>query len=96
MRQDGRQDDPFEYQLDSLILIVEETFKQEQGYTRADIAELLQLTVPQVEEQFLSSFPVEAERFYLRQRALHCFKEARRVLDFRSCLARSHNPISII
>ncbi|EZF11106.1 galactokinase [Trichophyton rubrum D6] len=90
MRQDGRQDDPFEYQLDSLILIVEETFKQEQGYTRADIAELLQLTVPQVEEQFLSSFPVEAERFYLRQRALHCFKEARRVLDFRSCLARSH------
>ncbi|KAM5449185.1 galactokinase [Microsporum audouinii] len=90
MRQEGRLNDPFEYQLDSLILIVEEIFKQEQGYTRSEIAELLQLTVPQVEEQFLSSFTVQTERFYLRQRALHCFKEARRVLDFKSCLARSH------
>ncbi|KAK2864951.1 hypothetical protein FQN49_004051, partial [Arthroderma sp. PD_2] len=90
MRQDGRHDDPFEYQLDSLILIVKETFSQDQGYTRSEIAEMLQLTVPQVEEQFLSSFPVQTEKFYFRQRALHCFKEARRVLDFRSCLARSH------
>ncbi|KAI5296884.1 hypothetical protein KEM56_005264, partial [Ascosphaera pollenicola] len=42
-----------------------------------------------LELQFLSSFPVEAERFKLRQRALHCFKEARRVLEFKSCLTRS-------
>jgi galactokinase len=33
------------------------------------------------------AFPVQAERFQLRQRALHCFKEARRVLDFKACLS---------
>lgn len=89
MRKEGRLQDPLEYQLDSLILTVMEFFTQEEGYTREEIARLLDITVPQLEERFLSSFPVQAERFLLRQRALHCFKEARRVLDFKACLSKS-------
>lgn len=87
MRQEGRLQDPLEYQLDSIIQDATERLSQEQGYTREDIAKILDITVPELESKFLSSFPVQAERFMLRQRALHCFKEARRVLDFKACLS---------
>jgi galactokinase len=53
------------------------------------MAQLLSITVPELESTFLSAFPVQAERFRLRQRALHCFKEARRVLDFKACLSKA-------
>ncbi|EEP82497.1 galactokinase [Uncinocarpus reesii 1704] len=89
MRKEGRLQDPLEYQLDSIILGVLELLTQEQGYTREEIAQILGLTVPDLESKFLSAFPVQAERFLLRQRALHCFKEARRVLDFKACLSRA-------
>ncbi|EEA27153.1 galactokinase [Talaromyces marneffei ATCC 18224] len=90
MRKQGRLQDPLEYQLDSIIQTTTEIFSQEQGYTREEIAKFLNITVPELESQFLSSFPVEAERFKLRQRALHCFKEARRVLDFKACLSHAN------
>ncbi|KAK2750987.1 galactokinase [Myotisia sp. PD_48] len=91
MQREGRLEDPLEYQLDSLILLVAESFTQNDGYTREEIAKLLDITVPVLEETYLSTFPVQAEKFYIRQRALHCFKEARRVLDFISCLLRSNH-----
>lgn len=89
MRKEGRLGDPLEYQLDSVIQVASEQLAQEQGYTREEIAKLLDITVPELESQFLSSFPVQAERFLLRQRSLHCFKEARRVLDFKACLSNA-------
>ncbi|EFW20528.1 galactokinase [Coccidioides posadasii str. Silveira] len=91
MQKEGRLEDPLEYQLDSIILGVTELLTQEQGYTREEIAKILGLTVPELESKFLSAFPVQADRFLLRQRALHCFKEARRVLDFKACLSRSNH-----
>ncbi|KAL5338694.1 ribosomal protein S5 domain 2-type protein [Aspergillus crustosus] len=87
MRKEGRLADPLEYQIDSTIQATLDTLNQENGYTRDEIASLLETTVPQLESTYLSSFPVQADRFLLRQRALHCFREARRVLDFRACLA---------
>lgn len=89
MRKAGRLQDPLEYQLDSVILAAGDFLTKEEGYTREEIAQMLDLSVPELESQFLSSFPVHAERFLLRQRALHCFKEARRVLDFKACLSKS-------
>ncbi|KAK2802698.1 galactokinase [Onygenales sp. PD_10] len=93
MRKEGRLDDPLEYQLDSIILATTDLLTKQEGYTRDEIAALLSISVPELESQFLSSFPVHADRFLLRQRALHCFKEARRVLDFVACLSRSHGGI---
>ncbi|BDD56865.1 hypothetical protein MAP00_002283 [Monascus purpureus] len=90
MRKEGRLGDPLEYQVDSVIQAAMEQLTQEEGYTREEIAKLLEITVPELEAQFLSSFPVQAERFLLRQRALHCFKEARRVLDFKACLSKTN------
>ncbi|PGH23351.1 galactokinase [Polytolypa hystricis UAMH7299] len=89
MRKEERLQDPIEYQIDSVILATQENLTKEDGYTREEIAALLDLTVPELESKFLSSFPVQAERFLLRERALHCYKEARRVLDFTACLSRS-------
>lgn len=89
MRKEGRLNDPLEYQLDSIILDTTEQLTKQEGYTREEIAQILGITVESLEQQFLSTFPVQAERFLLRQRALHCFKEARRVLDFKARLTHS-------
>lgn len=89
MRKEGRLNDPLEDQINSVIQTTLELLPQEQGYTREEIAHLLGITVGELETKFLSAFPVQTERFLLRQRALHCFKEARRVLDFKACLANS-------
>lgn len=89
MRKEGRLADPLEYQLDSLIQATQDVFTQEQGYTREEVAQALNITVSDLESTYLSTFPVQTERFLLRQRALHCFKEARRVLDFKACLSKA-------
>ena len=89
MRKEGRLQDPLEYQLDSIILDTTEQLTKEEGYTREEIAQILGITVESLEQQFLSTFPVQAERFLLRQRALHCFKEARRVIDFKARLSHA-------
>ena len=89
MRKEGRLGDPLEYQIDSVIQATQDLLTQEQGYTREEIGQLLGISVSDLEAKYLSSFPVQAERFLLRQRALHCFKEARRVLDFKACLAHA-------
>lgn len=75
-------------ELAKLLALAAETLTQHDGYTRAEIATVLGLSLPELEARFLSSFPVRAERFKLRQRALHVFGEARRVVDFLALLER--------
>lgn len=89
MQKEGRLNDPLENQVDTVIQVASKQLTQENGYTREEIASILNLTVPELESKFLSTFPVQADRFQLRQRALHCFTEARRVLDFKACLSNS-------
>ena len=89
MTKQGRLEDKLEAQLDSVIQATQDLFTKEEGYTREEMAQLLSISVPELESSFLSAFPVQADRFQLRQRALHCFKEARRVLDFKACLSNS-------
>ncbi|PHH61649.1 hypothetical protein CDD81_8060 [Ophiocordyceps australis] len=75
-------------ELQKLIDLTKQTLVQEEGYTKDEMAKLLGISVAQLEERFLSSFPVRADRFKLRQRALHVFSEALRVLDFLTLLER--------
>ncbi|KAH8592541.1 galactokinase [Bisporella sp. PMI_857] len=76
----------FEEQLSELIDITKSTFTKEEGYTREEIASTINLTVEQLNERFTSTFPVRATHFKLRQRALHVFSEALRVLQFMKLL----------
>ncbi|SPO03995.1 probable N-acetylgalactosamine kinase [Cephalotrichum gorgonifer] len=80
--------------LESLIKTVEETLTKEEGYTREEIASVLGLSVPDLEARYMSKFPVRADRFRLRQRALHVFREARRVESFMRLLSNASSTTS--
>ncbi|KAL9079646.1 MAG: hypothetical protein Q9157_001477 [Trypethelium eluteriae] len=75
-------------QLETLIDLTDNYLPQTGGYTRDEIAQILGISKEGVEKQFLSSFPVRAEQFLLRQRALHVFTEALRVLQFMDLLLK--------
>ena len=81
---------PIEEQLVELISLTKATLPQE-GYTREEIAQVIGMSVPALEERFTSKFPIRAEKFKLQQRALHVFSEALRVLQFMDIL---ENPSS--
>ena len=76
---------PFEEQLEELITITKSTLPKE-GYRREEIAEVIGLSVPELERRFTSKFPIRAEEFKLQQRVLHVFSEALRVLHFMDIL----------
>lgn len=77
---------PVQDQLAELIDLTKTTLDKPEGYTREEIAAVLNLTVDELNARFTSRFPVRAERFKLRQRALHVFSEALRVLQFMALL----------
>ncbi|KAH9909212.1 ribosomal protein S5 domain 2-type protein [Xylariomycetidae sp. FL2044] len=77
---------PMPDQLTELIDLAKSTLGQEEGYTLEEVAAGIGISVDEVKGRFMSSFPVRGERFKLRQRALHVFTEAQRVLKFLSLL----------
>lgn len=77
-----------EEELEKLVAATEQTLTQEDGYTRDEVAKVLGITVEQLEARFTARCPVRADRFKLRQRALHVFSEALRVLRFLTLLER--------
>ncbi|KAH7310452.1 ribosomal protein S5 domain 2-type protein [Stachybotrys elegans] len=77
-----------EEELEKLLALARETFTQEEGYTREEVAAALGVSVADLEARFMSKLPVRAERFRLRQRAVHVFSEALRVLRFLTLLER--------
>jgi galactokinase len=81
----------FGNQLEILSTLVEDYLLQEEGYTREELSEILGISVDEIEKRFMFKFPVRAERFMLRQRALHVFREAIRVNKFKALLV---NPPS--
>ena len=87
MRKEGKLDNSFEAQLDHLISVIDSRLSQQSGYTREDISSILGVSVENLEKEYMSKFPVEADKFMLRQRALHVVQEARRVTTFKSILS---------
>jgi galactokinase len=75
-----------EDELSKLLDVAKTTLTQEQGYTREEIASVIGMTVEELNKRFTSTFPVRAEKFKLRQRAVHVFSEALRVLEFMKLL----------
>ena len=73
-------------QLEELIRLVKQTLTKEEGYTREEISAVLGKSVDEINKQFTSRFPVRADRFKLKQRALHAFTEALRVVRFLDLL----------
>jgi len=86
----------FEAQLSRLVSMVEDYLPQEEGYTREQISFFLDISVEELNEHYMSKFPVRTDRFMLRQRALHVFNEAKRVLQFRQLLTSSPADESLL
>jgi galactokinase len=87
MRKHGRLDEAPEVQLAEMISIAESKLDKEDGYTRDELAGILGMSVNSLEDEYMSKFPVQAEQFQLRRRALHVFREAKRVFDFKKILS---------
>lgn len=81
-------------QLAELVKIVGETLTKEEGYTREEISKIIGISVEKMKERFESTFPVRAERFKLRQRALHVFSEALRVDSFIDLLENGDKTLN--
>jgi galactokinase len=77
----------FKTQLQKLIQLAGDYLPQEEGYSRTQVCDLLGMSEDELNSRFMSKFPVRADRFMLRQRALHVFSEALRVLEFRELLS---------
>lgn len=77
----------FQAQLQDLVQKVDQYLPQEDGYTREQISEILGMSISDLEEKYMKKFPIRAEKFKLRQRALHVFSEAVRVLQFMDLLS---------
>lgn len=75
-----------ERELKQMLALAETSLVQENGYSREEISQVLQVPVAELEKRFMSEFPVRAERFKLRQRAIHVFSEALRVISFLKLL----------
>lgn len=77
----------FQAQLQDLIAKVDQYLPQDEGYTREQISDILGLPIQEIEEKYMRKFPVRADKLKLRQRALHVFAEASRVLKFMDMLS---------
>ncbi|RMZ88856.1 hypothetical protein DV736_g3916, partial [Chaetothyriales sp. CBS 134916] len=88
IRKLGRTDALVEKQVQLVTEIVKSALDRD-SYTREDIAGILKVSVETLEKEYLSQFPIRADSFKLRQRALHVLEEAQRVLKFRNILSSS-------
>lgn len=77
----------FQEQLQNLISKVDQYLPQEEGYSREQLSEILGMEIKDIEEKYMKKFPIRADKFKLRQRALHVFGEAIRVLKFNELLS---------
>lgn len=81
----------FQKQLEDLVAKVDQYLPQEDGYTRDQLSEILGMGVKEIEERYMT-IPVRAEKFKIRQRALHVFGEAIRVRRFMDLLSQPAPP----
>lgn len=60
-----------------------------QGYTIEEVAKMVDMSVQELQEKYMTRFPVETDYFRLVQRTIHVLTEARRVVEF---IAVCENP----
>lgn len=85
----------FQEQLEGLVQLTGDYLIQEEGYTREQISHVLQVPIEELEQKYMTKFPIRAEKFKLRQRALHVFGEAWRVQKFMNVLNSKEDPNEI-
>ena len=69
--------------LKGMLELVEAHLKKDGGYTREEIGRELGMTVDEVQQRYMSKYPIRADTFQLYRRAKHVFSEALRVYQFK-------------
>jgi len=82
-------DQSLEQKFEEICQITEGVLFREDGYTREEIAEVLGISVDTLVERYMTKFPIRAEKFQLRSRALHVFGEASRVVQMYRLLEKT-------
>ncbi|KAF3918330.1 Galactokinase [Orbilia brochopaga] len=82
-------------QLEKMLEVSKTALDQEDGYTKGEIAGILETTEEELTVKYMTRFPVRAERFQLRNRALHVFSEALRVNKFASLMMHAPADASL-
>ena len=72
--------------LQHILTLIDEHLTDAAGYDRQQIADILGISIPTLEERYMTRSPVRADRFLLRQRARYVFTEAIRVQKFITLL----------
>ena len=80
------------YRLKTMLALVQTHLSDPSGYTREAIAASLGINISTLESPYMTTFPVRASRFLLRQRALHVYNEAIRVKRFKALLQNPPSP----
>ncbi|KAG8525929.1 uncharacterized protein KY384_000691 [Bacidia gigantensis] len=75
-----------------VLELVSKHLTNSQDFTREDIASVMDTTVSDIEQRYMTKFPVQAKHFHLGARASHVLQEALRVLDFKALLKDKDNP----
>ena len=83
---DAKSTEKYVSQLEKLVQIADDYLVQDEGYTREDIGKILGISVEELNDRYTTKVPIRAERFKLRQRALHVYSEALRVQKFVAIL----------
>ncbi|KAK6512371.1 galactokinase [Arthrobotrys musiformis] len=82
-------------QLETMVDVVKQTLTQEEGYTKEEIAEILETTTEALTERYMTRFPIRAERFQLRLRATHVYSESLRVNKFAELMMNAPESASL-
>lgn len=91
----GDPETSYKQQLETMLSLTAELLENDSGgFTREEIASTLSLSVPALEEKYMTAFPVHAVRFQLGKRARHVFSEALRVIAFKELLLDPASPSS--
>ncbi|RPB23790.1 galactokinase-like protein [Terfezia boudieri ATCC MYA-4762] len=83
-----------EEQLQKCIDIVKQDLSKDEGYTIEEITKILGISIEELTQKYMTRFPIRAERFQLRNRALHVFTESLRVFKFMHFLDNAPTEVS--
>lgn len=81
-------------QLSDMAALVDKIFTKQDGYTTEEAAELLGISVEEMQKKYMSTYPVRYEKLHLWRRAKHVYEEAKRVLDFLQLLDDQKTPVA--
>lgn len=82
-------------QLETLLDVVKQTLDKEEGYTKEEIASILETTPDALTQKYMTRFPVRAEKFQLRSRAAHVYGESLRVNKFAELMMNAPENASL-